>query len=68
MTTMPYTDWQFWIVTVIALAGALILGRSLLGRIFRKGSAKVKPQKTGLTIEGAPVARETKPPSCKCSK
>lgn len=41
---MPWSDWQFWVVSVSALGAALIFVRTLLPR------RKRKPKRTSLTI------------------
>ena len=43
---MPVGDWQFWVVTALALAGAWIVFRAVAPR-RRKGNRR----KVGLTIE-----------------
>ncbi len=63
---MPYDDWQFWVVTLLAIGGLAMVIRPLLPR--RKddprcgscptGSAASDPsvgKKTTLTIEGRRV-------------
>ena len=55
---MPYDDWQFYVVTLAALAGAWLIVRPFLGS--RKGSGgcpscsdgKTRPKRTKLTIDG----------------
>jgi hypothetical protein len=59
---MPWSDWQFWIVSVLALGGLWIMARPFLP--WRKGdgsapacpncasgSASAKPRRVALTIE-----------------
>ena len=54
---MPTHDWQFWVVTVIAVIALLWLGRSVmrvaLPRKKRRGVAK----RTTLTMGGKAVRR-----------
>jgi len=48
---MPTTDWQFWVVTAIALAAAWRIGGLVLGLVrpwLRRGKAPVK--RASLTI------------------
>jgi hypothetical protein len=64
---MPWHDWEFWIVTVLAMIGLFILMRPFLPR--RKGSANAacpncasgeaaaKPRRATLTIESKPPQR-----------
>lgn len=47
---MPWTDWQFYVVTVLALIGAWCVYRVVVPK--RK---KAKPQKTELTVGGRKV-------------
>jgi predicted permease len=46
---MPLGDWQFWVVTLIAIAAAWIVIRVLLPR------RKPRPKKTELTVGGKRV-------------
>ena len=41
---MPWGDWQFWLVTVLALGAAMLLARAMVPR------KKARPKRTGLTI------------------
>ena len=54
---MPTHDWQFWVVTAIALIAVLWIARSLarvmLPRRKRRGASK----RTTLTVGGKPVER-----------
>ena len=52
---MDFTNWQFWLVTLIFVIAVIVLVRPL----FTKGrdsnsccSTKSKPKKTDLTIDG----------------
>ncbi len=57
---MPINDWQFWVVTIIAL-GALWVLKGVLVPKKRKG------KKTTLTVGGQPVQkRKTKSDDCGC--
>ena len=61
---MPWNDWEFWIVTTLALMGVIVLLRPFLPK--RKGtsdascpncasgSAAAKPRRAMLTIEKQP--------------
>ena len=54
---MPYDDWQFYVVTLAALAGAWLVVRPFLGSKKEGGcpscsSTKTRPKKTKLTIDG----------------
>jgi len=57
---MPWRDWEFWIVTTLAVVGVIVLLRPFIPR--RKGSdascpncatgsASAKPRRATLTIE-----------------
>jgi hypothetical protein len=59
---MPWRDWQFWIVTALALAGAWLIARPFLPRKrgdgaapgcpnCASGSAASKPRRVALTID-----------------
>lgn len=63
---MPLDDWQFWVVTLVALGGLALVVRPLLpkkGAAPRCGSCPTAPKsgdptvgkKTTLTIEGRRV-------------
>ncbi|MBN8598208.1 MAG: hypothetical protein J0L78_11095 [Planctomycetes bacterium] len=57
--SIPWTDWQFWVATVIALLALWLVLRNLLppGWIpFTK--PKGKQTKASITIRGKPVDRE----------
>ncbi|MAC18824.1 MAG: hypothetical protein CMJ23_03925 [Phycisphaerae bacterium] len=59
---MPWSDWQFWVVTLMALGGVILVVRPLLptkrpsGRCGTCPSGtntdEAKGQRTPLTIEG----------------
>lgn len=60
---MPIGDWQFWVVTAIALVALwavvrMIVPPSLWPKRFR---GKAKGKATTLTVGGKPVAPEHKP-------
>lgn len=44
---MPWGDWQFWLVTVLAIVGLWMVVKPLLPKRRRSGGRKVS-----LTIEG----------------
>ncbi len=51
---MPFTSWQFWIVTIVGLFAFWILARPFFPR-WKKSSCcsnAVKPKKTKLTVKG----------------
>jgi hypothetical protein len=59
---MPWTDWQFWLVTMLALGGLWILLRPFIPLKKRadagascphcaSGSASSKPRRVALTVE-----------------
>ncbi|MDQ7012356.1 MAG: hypothetical protein Q9O74_00495 [Planctomycetota bacterium] len=59
----PVGDWQFWVVTAIALVAVVWLGRRLLPkRFFRSRRRGAKP--ATLTISGKPVERAKKRGEC----
>lgn len=56
--SIPWTDWQFWVATLIALGALWLVLRNLLppGWLpFTK--SKGKETKTSITIGGKPVDR-----------
>lgn len=53
---MPTGDWQFWIVTILAIAAAVVMLRPILSRVTRRGS-KRRSTRASLTIEGRQVGR-----------
>ena len=54
---MPWTDWQFWVVTIFALIAMLVLCRVLVPR--KKG------KRTNLTVSAK--KHETNDKDCGCS-
>ncbi len=57
---MPLTDWQFWVVTLVAIASLWALKLVLI--------PKKKGTKTTLTVGGKPVGKEKdKSNDCTCS-
>ncbi len=50
--SFPVGDWQFWMVTALALGAAFVVIRTLVPR--RRKRAK----RATLTVEGRPVAGE----------
>ena len=51
---MPLGDWQFWVVTAVCVAGAVVLLRVLRPRSRGRRERRVK-----LTIERRPPAETT---------
>jgi len=49
---MPINDWQFWIVTIVALAALAVFVRMLI--------PKKKGKKTSLTVGGQPMGKRKK--------
>ena len=47
---MPFGDWQFWVVTVLALVAVIGIARTIAPR-------RRRPPRTSLTIDGAPPRR-----------
>ena len=43
MSASPWRDWQFWVVSALALGAAVVLLRGLIPR-------KKAPRRTGLTV------------------
>ncbi len=59
----PVDDWQFWIVTTVALLAVVWLCRKLLpGRLLSARRHSTKP--ATLTISGKPVERTKKRGEC----
>ena len=61
---MPWDDWQFWIVTILALGGLLLVVRPLLpsrrgaercGSCPSGSSDSKRGKRTSLTVEGRRV-------------
>ena len=55
---MPVSDWEFWVVSVIALGGLFMLLRPIIRRKGVRGSCSpppARPRGAKLTIEGTPV-------------
>lgn len=50
---MPWTDWQFWIVTIIAIAALAMIGRTF----YRKRKKRSGKRRAQLTIEGKNLKR-----------
>ncbi|MHC4908591.1 MAG: hypothetical protein ACYTF9_02575 [Planctomycetota bacterium] len=58
---VPIGDWQFWVVTLIAVGGAWLLLRPIIGKRDDDGCttcAPTRPERTSLTVEGENVARK----------
>ena len=54
---MPVTDWEFWAVSTIALAGLFMLLRPIVRRKGVRGSCNTpvaRPRGAKITIEGNP--------------
>lgn len=49
---LPVNDWQFWAVTLVALAGLALVVRTLWPRIRKRGT---KGRKVNLTVGGRKV-------------
>ncbi|MBL4590361.1 MAG: hypothetical protein JKY96_00220 [Phycisphaerales bacterium] len=54
---MPFNDWQFWVVTIIAIGALWMLKRVLM--------PKKKGTKATLTVGGKPITKH-KPKSDDC--
>ena len=59
--SLPWRDWQFWVVTVVALAAAWMVLRALVpeswwGKIGLK--RKRKGRAASLTVEGKAVGKK----------
>jgi len=48
--SLPWGDWQFWVVTFAAVAAMALLARRVFPR--RKGKGRGPTRKVSLTIEG----------------
>ncbi len=55
---VPIHDWQFWAVTVIAIAA----GAFLLRPLWRKARGSGKQRRATLTIGGKPIGKEPAAP------
>lgn len=55
---MPINDWQFWVVTAVAIGAIWMLKRALLPR--KKG------KKTALTVGGRPMGKKGSPGGKDC--
>ena len=53
--SFPIHDWQFWVVSVAALAALVYV---LRGLIFKKKRRKRKGQRATLTIGGKPPEKD----------
>lgn len=53
----PVTDWQFWVVTLLALLAAAWLIRGLARFLLHSRKGKAAPKRATLTIDGRPAAR-----------
>jgi hypothetical protein len=49
---VPVHDWQFWVVTIIALTAALLIVRALLPERFRPFKRRRRGKAATLTIKG----------------
>ncbi|MBK7403764.1 MAG: hypothetical protein IPJ41_03795 [Phycisphaerales bacterium] len=52
---LPISDWQFWVVTLIALAAAAWIVRKLLPRRWSRRSKTAAAKRATLTVGGRPV-------------
>lgn len=48
--TMPWTDWQFWVVSGAALVAAGWLGRGLWRKVSARGLARAGERRATLTV------------------
>ena len=53
---MPINDWQFWVVSLLALGAAVVMLKPVLARVARRGSRQASTR-ASLTIEGRQVGR-----------
>lgn len=54
---MPTHDWQFWVVSAVALAAAAWIIRSLARVIYPRKSRRGRSSRATLTVAGKPVQR-----------
>jgi hypothetical protein len=57
---VPVHDWQFWVVTLIALIAAALVLRAIIPDKWQPWRKKSKGSKATLTIGGAPVNAKKK--------
>ncbi|MDP7028995.1 MAG: hypothetical protein QF733_02100 [Phycisphaerales bacterium] len=57
LVLMPWADWQFWVVSVAAIAAMGFALRPLVKRAVRRGRASGGWKRTTLTHEGRHLAR-----------
>lgn len=53
---MPIADWQFWVVSLVALIAAWVVLRPIVAPLLRR-RPHVPRRKTALTIEGTAPER-----------
>lgn len=51
---MPFSDWQFYVVTIAAVIALWVLGRKIVSPFLRK---KTRSKKTTLTISGRSISK-----------
>lgn len=58
--SFPIHDWQFWVVTALALGAAAWLVRGVIRFAVHARRGRAAPKKTPLTIEGRAPDRSAK--------
>ncbi len=53
---MPWSDWQFWVVTVIAMGAGVLVIRPMLPKRFRRSPKGTRAQ---LTVKGRKIERRS---------
>jgi hypothetical protein len=59
--SLPLTDWQFWVVTLVALGAAWMVLRAVVPEsVWHKVGLKKKPKgrPASLTVEGKAVGKK----------
>ncbi len=59
--SFPIHDWQFWVVTALALAAAAWLVRGLIRFALHTRKGKAPPKRATLTIEGRSASAKPRP-------
>ena len=54
---IPYSDWQFWVATFLAVVAAYVVARMVLPASWLPGSAQRRERKVSITIEGKKPAK-----------